>query len=343
MGETNNFSSPEYWFKKQASIQEIVSYRNQLIYSKFNTNIKNAPNLEDSQSHSIDNKKFLKNMALVSMASRSLDIDFKLKRLPTLRQIKEPSVPIIGNPAPLEDIKIQENPKIHTKIDYVVNDSKLKASEAIKILYRNNIEISHITKILSAGLIGLRINRKLVPTRWSITATDDTISKNMLTTIKDFQDLNDILLFHGEYVGNHYEILLLPNKFEFEVIEISSSTRGIWKDYESFQGRKNYADSVTGAYYVNRLALSEYLLKIKKQCSCIFFREVKPEYNAPLGVGILRELSRSCFQKTPESFQTIQEALNKMQERITIPISNYTFNSKILKDYGKQKRLNQWL
>ena len=281
-------------------------------------------------------------MALVSMTSKSLDIDFKLKKLPIMKEIKEPSVPIIGNPAPLKDIKIQENPKIHPKVDYVVNDNKLKASEAIKILYKNSLEISNITKILSAGLLGLKNNRRLVPTRWSITATDDTLSKEILKSVKTFSEINEFLVFHGEYVGNHYEILLLPDKFEFEVIEISSSTMGIWKDYESFFGRKTYADDVTGAYYANRLALSEYLLKIKSQCSCIFFREVKPEYNAPLGVGILRELSRACFQKTPEKFNTINEAINSIQTRITIPLENYTNSSVLLKNYGKQKRLSQW-
>ena len=36
------------------------------------------------------------------------------------------------------------------------------------------------------------------------------------------------------------------------------------QDYEGFNGRKEYADDVTGAYYANRLALVEYLEKIKR-------------------------------------------------------------------------------
>ena len=39
----------------------------------------------------------------------------------------------------------------------------------------------------------------------------------------------------------------------------------IMKDYELFNGRKTYADSVTGAYYANRLALAEYLEKVKNR------------------------------------------------------------------------------
>jgi len=53
-------------------------------------------------------------------------------------------------------------------------------------------------------------------------------------------------LFNGEYNGNHYEILLLPDKFSFEVIEAEFSGSlwnqtghvSVMKDYELFSGRK---------------------------------------------------------------------------------------------------------
>ena len=73
-------------------------------------------------------------------------------------------------------------------------------------------------------------------------------------------------------------------------------------------GRKKYAFEVTGAYYANRLGLAEHLEKIKRQATAIFIREVGPEYYAPLGVGILREITRSAFQNKPEKFNTIEEA-----------------------------------
>ncbi len=343
-GDTEQFSSPEAWFRKQVSIQEILDYRQRLIYSRFKANVKSVR--EDNKSNS-SNQQMLSALNQIAMSHKSLSAEFSLHKSPRFSIIKEPSVPIIGNPAPLKSVRLEENPKIHTKVDYTTGDNRLKASEAIKILYKNQIEISNITKILSAGLLGLKHQRKMVPTKWAITATDDTLSKDMLKKIREFSEISDIFVFHGEYVGNHYEILLLPSKFEFEVIEISSkniniNNPGVWQDYEGFYGRKTYAEDVTGAYYVNRLALCEYLIQIKKQCSCIFFREVKPSYTSPLGVGILRELSRGAFQNSPEKFQTIKEAISHIQTRLTIPASLYTQRSKILADYGKQKRLNQW-
>ena len=182
-----------------------------------------------------------------------------------------------------------------------------------------------------------------MPTRWAITAVDNTLSKEKLKKIKLHQEISNILLFTAEYIGNHYEFLLLPDKFSFEVIEINQSNPdSSWRNYEGFFPRKTYAESVTGAYYANRLALAEYLEKIQRQASCIVFREINEEYTQSMGVGVLRQISREAFNKQPEKFTTIQEALQKIQSRIKLPISTFTNQSKIIQDYGKQKRLKNW-
>ncbi len=71
-------------------------------------------------------------------------------------------------------------------------------------------------------------------------------------------------------------------------------------------------------------------------------REERPEYYAPLGVGILRELVRDALLKPPEKFATIQEAFSKAGSRLRLPVSNFTQISKILPEYKKQSRLSQW-
>jgi len=49
-----------------------------------------------------------------------------------------------------------------------------KSVTALNELYKSNVEIDHLQKLLSVGTLGLKTQRKMVPTRWSITATDDT-------------------------------------------------------------------------------------------------------------------------------------------------------------------------
>ena len=231
-------------------------------------------------------------------------------------------------------------------MEYVVSDTELKANSAVQELYKSGIQISNIVKILSAGLLGLKKNRKLVPTRWSITAVDDSISKDLLKKIKAYPEISSFQIFHSEYLGNHYEFILFPEKFSFEVIEIKinefGSISGIWQDSETIFNRKKYAESVTGAYYSNHLALVEYLERIKKQASCLVVRQITPEYWAPLGVGILRETSRDAFSKKPEVFNALQEASKTVQSRLKIDVREYLARSKLIKEYKTQRKLAEF-
>jgi DNA repair protein NreA len=338
--ETESYSMPEIWHEKKLSIDTILTNRSKLVYGRFKTQVKKAK-IED---------RLLRTMQEVSMSYKSVSTEFFLKKPPAMKLEMHKHLPLIGNPAPLEHVRLEENPKIKPKVEYLVSDNEAKSATSIIELYKSQITNSNIIKILSAGLLGLKTQRRLVPTRWSITAVDDTISKALLKKIRYYPEISEILLFHGYYVGNHYEILLLPEKFSFEVLEAylpgslwnQMSGISLTQDFERFNGRKYYAEKVTGAYYTMRLALCEYLERIKKQAYCIVFREERPEYYAPLGVGILRELAREAFSKIPEKFNTIEEALSQSQTRLKLPIEFFTNKSVLLKEFGKQTRLNKW-
>ena len=356
IGDTTIMSSPEEWHKNKLAISDIMGYRNQLIYGRTQSNIKKLET------------KFLGVMKEVAMTHKSIATEFHLKKPVTANKEQDDRSPLIPKAAEILKAELQENAPVKPKIDYLVNDTEVKSATAIQELHKANTQTSTIIKILSAGLLGMKKNRKLVPTRWSITAVDDTISKNKLEKIKHFQEISEYQVFHAEYLGNHYEFLLIPDSWSFEVIEIKITppylsyldaqsfrktnfdisiknpySSGVWQDYETIFTRKKYADSVTGAYYVNRLALTEYLESIKRQATCIVMREIRPQYYSPCGVGILRETSREAFKKKPEKFPTLNEALESIQSRIKQPISNYTEKSIILKQKKAQSKLAQFL
>jgi len=346
--DIEDFSMPEVWFKKKFSIDQILSKRTKLVYGRFKTQI--------SKIRSINKEIYPKNYLLkliqeISISYKPVSIEFFLKKPPAYKFYTDKNLPLIGNPAPLEFARVEENLKVTPKIDNLINDKDCKANDSIKELYYSGIKVSNISRILSVGLLGLKTQRKLVPTRWSITAVDDLISKDLLKKIRFYKEINDILVFSGESWGNHYEILLLPEKFSFEVIEAERKESfldkfkkiSIMHDYEFFYGRKDYAKEVSGAYYANRLALCEYLERIKRQASAIFFREIREEYHTPLGVGILREICRDAFLKKPEKFSNIKEALENINSRLKTDVSIFTENSVILKNYRKQTRLNNWI
>lgn len=325
---SDELSMPEIWYEKKFGIGDILTRRNKLVYGRFKTKVKK------------DDNKLRDLMQEIAMSSKPISTEMFLKNNPKKHLEINKYSPIITNSAQLENARLQENTKVDNKVNYLVSDIHVKSIDAIKELYEGEIPISNINKLLSAGLLGLKLKRKLVPTRWSITAVDDNIGKELLKKIRYYKEINEFMLFHAEYVGNHYEILLMPGNFSFEIIEaeIKYDKINFWQDHEGFYGRKDYAKEVVGGYYVAKLAVSEYLEKIKKQANVLVLREITNDYYAPLGVGILRETCRDAFNYI-EKFNSLNEAFEKMQERFKININIFKEKSITFKNYGKQKKL----
>ncbi|RMD67280.1 hypothetical protein D6817_01990 [Candidatus Pacearchaeota archaeon] len=331
-GDTAHLSSYEIWHKKRYSSSYILSLRRRLIYARTQGNVKKLA------SNSWKSSKLVEGIRELAMSSRPTAGSYKLKKLPSANPEKEKSVPIIPQAAPLEALKLEENPKVERKVDYLAHDTDAKASNAMLELARASVPTSTIIKLLSVGLLGQGTRRKFVPTRWAITATDSTLSEKKIEKIKSYPEIQDFIVFSAEYLGNHYEFLLLPDKFAFEVIEISHRG-GVWHDHEGIFKRKTYAASVTGAYYANRLALGEYLEKVKRQAACLVFREIKPSYEHSLGVGILRELSREAFARPPRKFASLTQALEHIRSKLQLPLEQFTSRSFLLRAFRTQTKI----
>ncbi|MBI2671364.1 hypothetical protein HYX16_00350 [Candidatus Woesearchaeota archaeon] len=330
--KNNTANNPEDWFKQNLQIENILLTRSSMIYSRFKNNVKQKSKLQEV-------------MQEVTMSHKSVDVEFFLEKQPKIRlRLDQKNIPI-SNPAPLKKAVITENIVIKKPIEKAVYSSDIKSKEAVLELYNKEFPVSHLIKLLSAGLLGIEKNRKLVPTKWSITAVDTLISKELMKNIRGYKWINKVQVFFDTYLENHYEIILLPAEWSFEVIEVKLpgiDESCFWQDFEFHTDRKNYADDVTGAYYANRLAVCEYLEKIKKQASVIVLREIG-NYWAPLGVGILREVTRNAFRKKPLEFDNLNEALENIGSRLKISFDNVSDKSILIKRYKTQKKLNYFL
>ena len=87
----------------------------------------------------------------------------------------------MGYSAIVEKIKLAENPKIPKKVQKIHSDD-IKAVEAIKILHDAGFSTYYLQKIFSAGMLGIKEKRKLVPTRWSITAVHSILGCLLYTS-----------------------------------------------------------------------------------------------------------------------------------------------------------------
>jgi len=180
-GDTSEMSMPEKWFENKMSINDIVRKRSSLIYSRFKSPIKfNKTN------------RNLSTMQEIAMAKKPTAMEFKLDKKPSIKSHLDKVMPIIGNPAQLKSAIFQENVLVQKKVDYLVNDSDAKSAIAINELHKSKISVSNIIKILSAGLLGRKKRRKLVPTRWAVTAVDNNVSSNLLKEIRHYSTIGDL-------------------------------------------------------------------------------------------------------------------------------------------------------
>ncbi|NOQ38100.1 hypothetical protein GQ472_04380 [archaeon] len=340
-GNTAIYDSPSDWFSKNYSIDKIFDLRSSLINSSVKTNVYRSGS-------------FLEKIQEIALASKPLDIEAKYDRpiKPDVNVDPYSRFAPIGPRAYMKELDICENPKVPMKVDKVVSDTDLKAVEAIGILDHKKLSENHIVKLLSTGLLGEEKKRKLVPTRWSITATDDMISKKYLEDIRNFDEVGQFLVFSSEYLGNHFEILLMPGLWAFECIEVTfpgsvwspeSKEPVMYKDYEKFAGRKTYASNVAGGYYATRLPVTRYLKNKKMQASVLSLREIYEEYSMPLGVWILRETVKDAFSKEPVAFDSLEAALMHMKSRLRLDFSVYRAESNLLKDYRCQRRITDFV
>jgi hypothetical protein len=193
--------------------------------------------------------------------------------------------------------------------------------------------------------------RKLVPTRWSITAIDDTLGKQNVKKIKDYSNRADYKVHTGDYMGNYYIILFFPEPWSYELFE-SYMPNDAWKlkelktfsDYEGYGGRKEYAYNTMGGYYAARLPVTEHLIKEKRQGSALLLRFVTDDYWVHLGVWVVRQTVRKTLANKPIEFSSKDLMLKYVKALVKkefgYDVEGLLNQSKLLRDMKNQTKLS---
>jgi hypothetical protein len=349
--------APELWFGK--SIIDVVKYRSSLVRSNFKLNV-NIGKKSRKNTPSLKINKLLETSQELSMAARPVDTETKIERMNLRIMMDNHSLPM-GPSGITDKIEITENTKVHPQVDYCVSDIDLKATEAVSehLYLKGHVPESTIKRVFSAGLLGEGKRRRIVPTRWAITAVDDIISKALIKEIKKFPEINEYQIFEATYLDNHFKILLFPGKFIYEMnevwapntlwnISLDGSKKNlkpqIMTDFEFYRGRKSYASNITGAYYAARKSVCEYLYKIKKQARVLIFREVSGGYVVPLGVWVIREtVNNAMFTSDPLKIDNFNDAIKKMAEGFMVDYKYWKASSKLINFIKTQITLDNFL
>lgn len=314
-GDTSLLDSPEKW--KGKSLEEIVNFRLNLVRG-----IQKIP-IDQTDG------RYIENLQEVAMSSKPTDTDLIFSKSTSSNiSLDGESAPF----GPIGEIKSARfSGSVSTKsIEKIFYDRDLKAEDAVLNLYDSGIEISKIQKCFSIGMLGKK--RKLVPTKWSITATDDIISKSLVDEILDYSLIDSYRVFSYEHLGNIFTVVLFPHRWVYEMIEAwySGNVLGFGSDFENARGI-DHPPAIAGAYFAAKLGVLEYLSKMKIQAGVVILREIRPEYAIPVGVWQVREGIREAMNQSPVIVANFDDAVFLASNKTSISKSEWLSHGNISK------------
>jgi len=338
MGDTSIIDTPELWLDK--SIDDIVDFRSQLVRGKYTVDVYDVESSDKTVA-------FTRELAL---AKNPVYTEATFTKKPHGRVALFNDAQPHGPSAPLKKVDIS-NPKYEHHVEKAYYDTDLKSKDAVMNLFKAKVRISKIQRAFSVGAFGIKKHRRFVPTRWSITAVDSTIGKEMMKQTKTYPYINEFRAYYLNQFDNRWIVIMTPTEWQYELIEAwypnttwnpYGSQISIFNSYEFYDGRTTYAE-IGGCYYAARLAVNEQLHKERRQAGITILREAHPGYIMPIGVWNVRESIRSALTKPVRKFDTLNEVLVYVSEIMDIPISRWIKNSAILKNQLYQKRLEDFI
>jgi len=336
-GDTSLLDTPELWQGK--TIEEIVDFRSQLVRGKFRVNVKE-----------LDKNKIVESTREIALSKIPADVNAEFLKKPSGILVLDEEVQPYGPSAPLKRLDLSSI-KTDYKIEKAFYDTDLKAANAVLILYYKGVLVSKIQRAFSAGLFGIDKNRKFVPTRWSITAVDSTISQNLLDSVKFFPLINEFRVYEHTALDNRWIVLMIPSSWQYELIEAwypktmwnpEGKEIAIYSSSEGFEGRTTYPE-IGGCYMSARLSSAQKLVDERRQAGVIIFREAHPGYIMPLGVWSVRESVKEALKNKPSLFATLKESLQYISTKLEIPLIKWIENSSLLRYSLFQKKLSDFL
>jgi hypothetical protein len=321
----NDTDNPRDWIRNNLKMEEIVAIRARTIRG-------------NAGLHTVGD-----NLQEIALSSIPLDVDVAFEKPVAFSLDFDGTVAPIGFYGSVKKMDVIGNATVERAVDRIVSDTDIVATDAAIALKNNGVDVYRIAKLMTAGLLGKR--RKFVPTRWAITAVDDTLSTGLKKEIARFPPAEEISVFTGEIYGNRIVCILVPGDWKYEMIECwgkqtlwGGDREVIVQDRESMT--KHGYSPISGAYYSARLAVLEYLKSIRRSARVIVVRSISSEYWAPLGTWVIREATRKAMGSPPVRCESLDAAV--LHATAVMGSGSWITHSTLIPELRTQKTLFQF-
>lgn len=310
-GDTSVLDTPEAWIPGGKKQEDIIRYRLDLVRGKHQVGIKDLGD------------KTVQKLQEISLAERSVESEAQFRNRPRGLSFDEEHTPY-GPSAQLERFDIG-NVRWEQHLEKSYYDTDLKAADAAVAAFHEGVLFSQIQKAFSTGTMGVGRRRRLVPTRWSITAVDSALADHLYDRVVYNDVLDSYRVYEFSSLNNYYAVILTPTPWQYEWIEAFIHIMGreemVFADHEFTKPKTEYS-SVGGCYYSCKFAVLEALDRMRRQAGAIVLREAYEGY-VPLGVFNVRENVRSALKQPHREFDSFRSTLAYVSTKLRLPLSRF--------------------
>ncbi len=293
-------------------------------------------------------KLYEKEVSIAGVSTNPVDSEGLLASKPLPRLTFRPRIDPLGPVAKASDIRITGSLKVPKHLEKFMWDD-VKAVEAVRELhFTHGIDVYTLQRALSLGFLGRLRRRKLVPTRWAITAIDRTLANEMLGKLREYPPVNDVEIYFASYLGNKFAIILYPGDYFLDWVEV-------WQPLTVFtRGAKNYVAvhnrdlgtgrtlTLDGGFEAARYSVLKVLTERRRKASGIIVRIITPEYFASVGNWHIRETVRNALTRGPLKVGSLREAIQVLGE-LDKDLKEVVEGSPEFLKLFKQRKLTEYL
>jgi len=259
-------------------------------------------------------KLYEKEIGLAAISEKPVDTEALLKKPPTPITRLDPFIGATGPSAPAKEVRILGNASLPRPLEKIIWDD-VNAEKAVAELIMRGVDAYSIVRAMSLGFLGRLRRRKLVPTRWAITAVDRAAVKHYIGKLRDMPSVNEGSVHVMEYLMNKFYIILYPGEYHVEWLEIwrpetrltekaTSSIIIYNRDYGS--GKTSTLD---GGFDAARHGLVKALYEKGRKASAIIIRVIEPGYVVGVGNWHIRETVYHATLSKGAAFESVNEAV----------------------------------
>ncbi len=292
-GEARGYEDPRGWAERGVPLDVILKLRSSLVAATVRVDAR-RPHEALYQSE----------LGPATLSEAPVESEASLARPPSPRLSFNGYTKPLGPTAPAEKIRVVGNPSMHPRLERLVWDD-VKAEEAVRDLVDAGVDVYTIQRAMSLGFLGRLRARRLVPTRWAITAVDEILSRHWREKLRGAPWLDRVEVYQASYLGNVFTIILMPGAGRLEWVEAwhpkgvwTGAAKSIiyWRVEETPLGEKSDED---GGFSAAKEEVLRFLASRGRRADAVILREILPSYYAPVGNWHIRETVRLALARGP--------------------------------------------